>query len=164
SAICVTGLTTVDMATQWSTFGNVAILLGLQIGGIGVLTLASILGLVVSRRLGLRQRLIAASDTNPSRIRGGAIDESQAIRLGEMGNLLGTVALSVLVIEIVLTILLVPRLLLHGLEPWEAIWKGFYFAASAFTNTGFVPTVEGVSPFATDPWFLSVIAIGVFLG
>jgi trk system potassium uptake protein TrkH len=164
SAICVTGLTTVDMATQWSTFGNVAILLGLQIGGIGVLTLASILGLVVSRRLGLRQRLIAASDTNPSRVRGGAVAESQAIRLGEMGNLLGTVALSVLVIEIVLTFLLVPRLLLYGLEPWEAIWKGFYFAASAFTNTGFVPTVEGVAPFAADPWFLSVIGVGVFLG
>jgi len=41
SAICVTGLVTVDMATHWSTFGNVAILIGLQVGGIGVLTLAN---------------------------------------------------------------------------------------------------------------------------
>ena len=164
SAICVTGLTTVNMATQWSTFGNVSILLGLQVGGIGVLTLASILGLVVSRRLGLRQRLIAASDTNPSRMHVGPVSESQAIRLGEIGALLATVALSALIIELALTAALIPRLLIYGLDPWSAIWKSFYFAASAFTNTGFVPTVEGVQPFAADPWFLSVIAIGVFLG
>ncbi len=164
SAICVTGLTTVDMSTQWSVFGNVAILIGLQVGGIGVLTLASILGLVVSRKLGLRQRLLAASDTNPSRIHAGPVSESQAVRLGEIGGLLATVALSALIIELFLTALIVPRLLLAGLDPWAAIWKGFYFAASAFTNTGFVPTEEGVEPFATDPWFLSVIGVGVFLG
>jgi trk system potassium uptake protein TrkH len=164
SAICVTGLTTVDMSTQWSVFGNAAILLGLQVGGIGVLTLASILGLIVSRRLGLRQRLIAASDTNPSRIHAGPVSESQAVRLGEIGGLLATVALSALIIELFLTALIVPRLLLAGLDPWAATWKGFYFAASAFTNTGFVPTEEGIAPFATDPWFLSVIGIGVFLG
>jgi len=57
SAICVTGLTTVNMAEHWSLFGSVVILLGLQIGGIGVLTLASLLGITISRRLGLRQHL-----------------------------------------------------------------------------------------------------------
>ncbi|MBN9605409.1 MAG: TrkH family potassium uptake protein [Actinomycetales bacterium] len=164
SAICVTGLTTVDMSTHWSTFGNVAILIGLQVGGIGVLTLASILGLVVSRRLGLRQRLIAASDTNPARSHAGPVSESQAVRLGEIGGLLATVALSALIIEVILMLALIPRLLLYGLDPWGAIWKSFYFAASAFTNTGFVPTEAGVEPFATDPWFLAVIAFGVFLG
>ena len=137
SAICVTGLVVVDMATHWSTFGNVAILIGLQVGGIGVLTLASILGPVA---------------------------ESQAVRLGEIGGLLATVALSTLIIELILMLSLVPRLLAHGLDPWSATWKGFYFAASAFTNTGFVPTVDGVEPFATDPWFLTTIAFGVFLG
>jgi Trk-type K+ transport system membrane component len=164
SAICVTGLTTVDMSTQWSVFGNVAVLVGLQVGGIGVLTLASILGLVVSRKLGLRQRLLAASDTNPSRIHAGPVAESQAVRLGEIGGLLATVALSALIIEVALTLVLIPRLLLYGLDPWAATWKSFYFAASAFTNTGFVPTEAGVEPFATDPWFLSVIGLGVLLG
>lgn len=164
SAICVTGLTTVDMATNWSTFGNVAILIGLQVGGIGVLTLASILGLVVSRRLGLRARLIAASDTNASRLHAGPVAETQAVRLGEIGGLLATVAISTLIIELMLMLSLVPRLLVDGADLWSAIWKGFYFAASAFTNTGFVPTEEGVAPFATDPWFLATIAFGVFLG
>lgn len=164
SAICVTGLVTVDMATHWSVFGNVAILIGLQVGGIGVLTLASILGLVVSRRLGLRQKLIAASDSNPLRVHRGPVAESQAVRLGEIGSLLTTVAVSVLIIEAALTALIVPHLLTLGWNPWDAVWKGFYFAASAFTNTGFVPTVEGMAPFTTDLWMLTVIAIGVFIG
>ena len=164
SASCVTGLTTVDMATHWSAFGNGAILLALQIGGIGVLTLASILGLIVSRKLGLRQRLIAASDTNPSRIHVGPIAESQAVRLGEIGGLLATVALSALVIEAILAVVIFPRLLLQGLDPFAAAWQSFYFAASAFTNTGFVPYVGGMAPFAGDPWMLGTIAVGVFLG
>lgn len=164
SAICVTGLSTVNMATHWSTFGNVAILIGLEVGGIGVLTLASILGLVVSRRLGLRAKLIAASDSNPLRIHHGPVAEGQAIRLGEIGGLLVTVAISVFVIEGVLTLLITPRLLLAGFDPWSAVWQGFYFATSAFTNTGFVPHVEGLAPFATDPWMLTTIGLGVFLG
>ncbi len=164
SAICVTGLTTVDMATHWSTFGNVAILIGIEVGGIGVLTLASLLGLVVSRRLGLRAKLMAASDSNPLRLHSGPVAEGQAVRLGEIGGLLVTVAVSVLAIEAALTVLLIPRLLLEGFDPWAATWQGFYFATSAFTNTGFVPHVAGLAPFASDPWMLSVIAIGVFLG
>lgn len=164
SAICVTGLATVDMATHWSTFGNVAILIGIEVGGIGVLTLASILGLVVSRRLGLKAKLIAASDSNPLRIHAGPVAEGQAIRLGEIGGLLATVAVSVLTIEAVLTAFIVPRLLLTGEDVWTSIWQGFYFATSAFTNTGFVPLVEGMTPFQTDPWMLSVIGFGVFIG
>ena len=49
--------------------------IGVEIGGIGVLTLASILGLVISRRLGLRQKLLAAGDANPLRIHRGPINE-----------------------------------------------------------------------------------------
>lgn len=164
SAICVTGLVTVDMATHWSVFGNVVIVLALQIGGIGVLTLASILGLVVSRRLGLRAKLLAASDTNAARTRGGPVSESQAVRLGEIGNLLVTVAVSALLIELVLFAIILPRLLLAGLDVWTSIWQGFYLAASAFTNTGFVPLVDGMEQFSADPWMLITIAVGVFLG
>jgi Trk-type K+ transport system membrane component len=164
SAICVTGLTTVDMATHWSPFGNVVIILAMQIGGIGVLTMASILGLIVARRMGLRAKLIAASDTNPSRIRSGPVAESQAVRLGEIGSLLATVALSAIIIELVITALVVPRLLLAGFDPWTAIWQGFYISLSAFTNTGFVPFADGMEPFAADVWMLSVLSIAVVLG
>jgi trk system potassium uptake protein TrkH len=164
STICVTGLTVVDMATHWSIFGNVAILVGLQVGGIGVLTLASIMGLVVSRRLGLRTRLMAASDSNPSRIHHGPVSESQAIRLGEIGGLLATVAISSLLIEIIVAILIFPSLLAAGFDGWTATWQSFYFAASAFTNTGFTPNAEGLAPFVGDPWMLSWLSVAVFLG
>lgn len=163
SAICVTGLSTVDMSTHWSLFGDLVILAGIQIGGIGVLTLASILGLTVTRRLGLRQRLLAATDTNPMRTSRGA-SERQAVGLGEIGGLLGAVAISLLVIEAALTLLITPRLMLEGYDFWHALWLGFYFAASSFTNTGFVPLADGLTPFVTDAYMLSVLAIGVFLG
>lgn len=163
SAICVTGLSTVDMATHWSLFGEIVILAGLQIGGIGVLTLASILGITVTRRLGLRQRLLAAGDTNPMRMSRDA-SESQAVGLGDIGGLLAAVALSLIVIELALTALITPRLIVAGYGFWEALWNGFYLAASAFTNTGFVPLSGGLAPFDTDLYLLSVLAVGVFLG
>lgn len=164
SSICVTGLATVDMATHWSTFGTIAILVGLEVGGIGVLTLASMLGLIVSRRLGLKAKLLAASDSNPLRLHAGPVAESQAIRLGEIGGLLATVAISVFAIEAFITILIAPRLLIAGTDLWAATWQGFYIATSAFTNTGFLPTPEGLEPFAADPWMLSAISLAVILG
>ncbi|WGD37628.1 potassium transporter TrkG [Lysinibacter sp. HNR] len=164
SAICVTGLTVVDMATHWSTFGNIVVLLGLQIGGIGVLTVASLLGVAVSRRLGLKQRLLAASDNNPARAHHGPVAESQTVRLGDIGGLLGAIVSSVLVIEGTLTLLILPRLLLTGETFLTSLWQSFYFAASAFTNTGFVPTAAGMEPFKTDPYMLIVLGVGVSLG
>ncbi|GAA2173677.1 potassium transporter TrkG [Agrococcus versicolor] len=164
SVICVTGLTTVDMATHWSPFGNALVLVGVQVGGIGVLTLASLLGMTVARRLGLKQRLMAAGDTNPSRVRRGVVKEGQAIRLGDVGSLLRIIAISVLAIEAVLILLLLPRILLQGVPFWEALYQSVYYAFMAFTNSGFIPTVEGLTPYATDPWFLGVIMTGVFLG
>ena len=117
STICVTGLSTVDIATHFSGFGKAIIYVGVNIGGLGVLTLASILGLVISKRLGLRAKLIAASDSNPARSHAGPVNESQTVRLGEVGQLLITVALSTLVIEAGLSVLLYPSLLLAGRRP-----------------------------------------------
>ena len=117
SVICVTGLATVDMATHWSPFGNTLVFIGVNIGGIGVLTLASILGLVISRRLGLRAKLIAASDTNPSRIHVGPVAERQAVRLGEVGGLLATVAISALVIEVTIAMAMIPSMLAADTTP-----------------------------------------------
>lgn len=164
SVICVTGLSTVDMATYWSPFGHAVIFIGVEIGAVGVLTLASILGLVMSRRLGLRQKLMAASDGNPLRIQKGPVAEGQAVRLGEIGSLLVTVAVSMLIIEVVIALMLLPRVLLEGRGILDAIWVSSYFAVMSFTNTGFVLSPGGLDPFATDPWFLSVMMLSVFLG
>ncbi|GAB3118593.1 TrkH family potassium uptake protein [Glaciibacter psychrotolerans] len=164
SVICVTGLSTVDMATQWSPFGNVLVYVGVNIGGVGVLTLASIMGMAISRRLGLRAKLMAASDTNPSRIHVGPVNEGQAVRLGEVGNLLLTVAISAFVIEAAVAALLFPRMLIDGVPAGEALWHSLYYSAMAFTNTGFNPNEAGLSAFANDYWFLGALMVGVFLG
>ncbi|MFF1635606.1 TrkH family potassium uptake protein [Leifsonia sp. NPDC058248] len=164
SVICVTGLSTVDMATHWSVFGHILVYLGVQIGAVGVLTMASILGLVVSRKLGLRAKLMAASDSNPLRLHSGPVAEGQAVRLGEVGKLLTTVALSLVVIEGVVALLLFPRMLIAGIPLGTAAWESLYCAAMAFTNTGFAPNVEGLTAFQEDFWFLGALMIGVFLG
>ncbi|HOQ21432.1 MAG TPA: potassium transporter TrkG [Microbacterium sp.] len=164
STICVTGLSTVDMATHWSAFGHVIVYIGVNVGALGVLTLASILGLVISKRLGLRAKLIAAGDTNPLRAHGGPVNEGQTVRLGEVGQLLSTVALSTLVIEAALAILLYPSLLINGVDPVTALWEAPFYSAMAFTNTGFAPNAGGLTPFAQDYFFLTVLMAGVFLG
>ncbi|MCI1017297.1 TrkH family potassium uptake protein [Microbacterium sp. C5A9] len=164
STICVTGLSTVDMATHWSPFGHVLVFVGVNIGALGVLTLASLMGMLISKRLGLRAKLMAAGDTNPLRAHGGVVNESQTVRLGEVGQLLTTVALSALIIEGALAILLYPALVMAGVEPIAALWEAPYFAAMAFTNTGFAPNAGGVAVFADDYLVLSLLMVGVFLG
>jgi trk system potassium uptake protein TrkH len=164
STICVTGLSTVNMGTFWSPLGQVIIYIGVNVGALGVLTLASILGLIISKRLGLRAKLIAAGDTNPMRAHGGPVNEGQTVRLGEVGVLLRTVALSTLVIEAGIAVLLYPSLLVGGVDPLTALWEAPYYAAMAFTNTGFSPNAEGILPFQYDYFFLTVMMAGVFLG
>jgi len=164
STICVTGLSTVDMAAHWSPFGMVLVFIGVNIGGLGVLTLASLMGMVISKRLGLRAKLIAAGDSNPLRAHGGPINEGQTVRLGEVSQLLTTVAISALVIEVGLAILLYPGLVMAGVDPLTALWEAPFYAAMSFTNTGFTPNIGGLAPFADDYFVLTVLMAGVFLG
>lgn len=78
SSVCVTGLTVVSTATHWSFFGQLVILIGIFVGGLGTLTLASLLALMVSKRLGVRGKLIAQEAMN------------NAGRLGEVGTCSGS--------------------------------------------------------------------------
>ncbi len=164
STICVTGLATVNMDANWSPLGHAFVFTGVQVGALGVLTLASILGLVISKRLGLRAKLIAAGDTNPLRVHGGPVNEGQAVRLGEVGQLLATVAASTLIIETALAIMLYPVMVSSGVDWVTALWEAPYYAAMAFTNTGFTPNAGGLEPFATNYLFLAMLMLGVFLG
>jgi hypothetical protein len=136
----------------------VIVYIGVNVGAMGVLTLASILGLVISKRLGLRAKLIAAGDTNPLRAHGGPVNEGQTVRLGEVGQLLATVALSTLVIEAGLAVLLYPSLLAAA-STRDALWEAPFYAAMSFTNTGFTPNAGGIAPFA-HYLFLTVLMAG----
>lgn len=151
SAVCVTGLVTVPTGSYWSGAGIATIAVAIKIGGLGVMTLASILGLAVSRRIGLTQRLLTASETKTT-------------RLGEVGSLVRTVIVTSTALEVAIALVLLPRF--HMLrEDWgEAAWHSLFYAVSAFNNAGFVPTVEGLEPYATDWWILTPIMVGVFIG
>lgn len=164
STVCVTGLAVVDMATHWSPFGNAVILIGAQIGGIGVLTMASMLGMVVTRRLSLRQRLIAASDTNPLRTHAGPVSEGQAIRLGEVGGLLTTVLFTSLIVEFVLFIGILPNLLIGGASFGTAVYDSVYLSVSAFNNVGYTPFPEGLAAHESNSWLMGMLVFGVFAG
>src|SRR5690606_13754936 len=162
STICVTGLSSVDMSTHWSHFGEAVIFIGVNIGGMGALTLASMLGLIISKRMGLRAKLIAAGDTNPLRAHGGMVNESQAVRLGEVGMLLRTVALSTVIIEVVVGLLIYPSV--AAKYGWvEALWVSPFYAAMSFTNTGFSFNDGGIAIFQDDYFFLTMIMISVFI-
>jgi potassium uptake TrkH family protein len=151
SAVCVTGLVTVDTATFWSTFGQVVIITGVGVGGLGILTLASLLGLMVSRRLNLTQRIIAASET-------------KATQLGEVGALLRAVIVTSLVIEVMVALVLFPRYLILDHNLGSAAWHAWFYALSSFNNAGFVIDENGLMTYAGDLWITLPIALAVFVG
>ena len=152
SAVCVTGLTVVTTATHWSFFGQLVILIAIFIGGLGTLTLASLLALMVSKRLGVRGKIIAAESMN------------NAGRLGEVGALLRIVITTSVVIEAVLALVLIPRFFVLGESFWRAVWHGLFYTISSFNNAGFTAHAEGIVPFENDLWILVPIMVGVFLG
>src|SRR5690606_1389580 len=85
SAVGVTGLVVVDTESHWSLFGELVILGLIQVGGLGIMTLASLLGLLVARRMGLRMQLIAQTET-------------KTVRLGESRRVvIGVIRMSLLV-------------------------------------------------------------------
>jgi potassium uptake TrkH family protein len=151
SAVCVTGLTTVDTATYWSTSGQVIIMVAIKVGGLGILTLASLLGLAVSRRLGLRQRLIAASET-------------KAMRLGEVGSLLRAIIVASTTVELSIAALLVPSFLAEGEGLGPSLYHSLFYGISSFNNAGFALHQGSLEAWAGDPFVLAPIGIGVFIG
>lgn len=151
SAVCITGLTVVDTGTHWSAFGQGVILVGIWVGGLGVMTLASILGMAVSRRIGLTQKLLTAGEVGST-------------GLGEVGSLVRVVVMTSLVIQGSIAVLLVPRLLYLHEDAADAVWHAVFYAISAFNNAGFVPTPEGLVPFVGDWMVCLPIALGVFIG
>ncbi|MGX6397014.1 TrkH family potassium uptake protein [Rothia kristinae] len=155
SAVTVTGLTAVSTASQWSVFGQLVILLAIQIGGLGTLTMTSLLAIALGRKLGLRTKLFAQE--------GLSIAGKQG-RLGEVAQLLRTVVLTSASIEASIAVLLAPRFMLLGENLFTAVWHGIFYAVSSFNNAGFTPHSDGLVPYGTDWWILLPLCAGVFVG
>ena len=152
SAVCVTGLIVVDTPVYWSAFGQVAILAMIQVGGFGIMTLASLVGLLISRRLGLRSRLIAAAET-------------KHVGLGDVSRVIVGVIKASLLFEALTAVLLTGRFALgYDVGFVRAIELGVFHAISAFNNAGFALFSDNLIGFAADPWICLPIAAAVIFG
>jgi trk system potassium uptake protein len=152
SAVCVTGLTVVDTPGHWSTFGEVVIAAGVQFGGLGFMTSAVLLGLVVARRLGLRTRVLAAAET-------------RSVGLGDVRRVVRGIALISFTTEAAVALVLAVRFWAeHGRSPGRALYEGAFHAVTAYNNAGFALYSDNLIRFATDPWICLPIAVAVVVG
>lgn len=152
SAVCVTGHIVVDTATFWTPFGQVVILLLIQIGGFGIMTFASVIGLAVVRKMSLRSKITAAS-------------ESHSVGLEDVSGLvLGVVRISLAVEAVVAVILSLQFAIGYGEPLGRAIWLGVFHAVSAFNNAGFSLFSGNLVGFETDPFICLPIAAAVIIG
>ncbi|MFC7375952.1 TrkH family potassium uptake protein [Brachybacterium sp. GCM10030268] len=151
SAICVTGLVSVDTGSNWSTLGLSIIIVAMKMGGLGLLTLASLLSLSVMHRLGLAQRMITAQET-------------RAERLAEVGGVLRIIVITSTAFEIATFIALTPYMILNDHGVREALFLGLFYAVSAFNNAGFVPEAQGVGQYLGDPFFSVPVGLAVLAG
>jgi len=156
SAVCVTGLIVVDTATHWSLFGRCVILIGIQIGGLGVMTVMALAAMMLGRRIGLRQRTLLAESVS-------------ALHLGGVVRLVRRALIGTLVIEGAGTLLLAARFV-----PMLGLWRGLgysvFHAVSAFCNAGFdlMGTITGpyssLESFVSDPLINLLIMSLILLG
>ena len=152
SAVTITGLATVDTATHWTPFGQGVIVALVQIGGFGIMTLATMLGLAVGGRLGLRTRLIAQAETH-------------ALNLGEVSGMLRRVAVTMLSFEVVIAVILTVRYRLEYFDSFAtSLWHGVFHAIMAFNNAGFTLESDSLVKYVGDAWLVVPICIGVFAG
>lgn len=152
SAVCVTGLVVVDTPTFWTPFGQAVILVLIQLGGLGIMIFASLIGLVLARRISVRSRLYAAA-------------EAKVLGLDDVrGVVRGIVGIS-LTIEAALFVVLFLRFLLgYGYSVGDAAWHGVFHAVSSFNNAGFALYSDSLMAFVADPFICLPIAAAIILG
>lgn len=153
SALCVTGLVTLDTGTHWTAFGQGVILLLIQIGGLGLMLIATLFASLIWRRLSLaQQRRTGAENMGIS----GAGQIRPAARL---------IVIIALIVELTIAVMLTARLWLgHGLAPAEALWSGLFHAVSAYNNAGFGLHADSAMRWAADPFMLGPMAIAILIG
>lgn len=152
SSLCVTGLITVDTATYWTPFGQTVILCLIQVGGLGVMTLTTMLGIVLARKFGLSIKLLARAET-------------KSFGSGRVRHVVLRIVATTAVIEFAAAVLLFLRFLLHyHYSPGQAVAHAVFHSVSAFNNAGFALYTLNVMDFNEDPFILLPLAGCVILG
>ena len=149
SAVCVTGLVVVDTATYWNQFGQFIIIILIQIGGLGFMTIATMFALIMGKKINLKERLLIQESLNQK-------DLSGLVKLTKY------IILMTFTIEgigaLLLSVVYIPKLgFLQG------IWYSVFNSISAFCNAGFdlMGTISG--PFSSLTYFVDNSLINVVI-
>ena len=125
SASCVTGLVLQDTATYWSLFGQMVILMLIQIGGLGFMTIAIFFFRLISKKSSLRERAVMAESINTT-------------HMGDFSKLVRKIIIGTIALESTGGILLALHFLRQpGFGFFKSVYYGFFHAISAFCNAGF---------------------------
>lgn len=152
SAVSLTGLIVVDTATYWQPSGQAIILALIQLGGLGIMTLAALSGMVLTGRISLRARQRTAAEGRP--VIHGSIKHT----------LVSTLAVTLLCEAVVAGVV--------GTRVWctgqvsvaRATWVGVFHAISAFNNAGFSTYSDNLAGFSHDAWVLIPLAFALIVG
>jgi len=150
SAVCVTGLVVVDTGSELSLFGQLVILALIQIGGLGIMTMSTLVALILGKRIGLKERIL--------------IQRS----MGYV-NLAGLVRLTRYVLVIAAVIQGMGALLLTLRWAWQyplgrAAYLGIFHSISAFNNAGFDLFGVSLEGYVTDPYVNIVMGALIVIG
>lgn len=135
SAVCVTGLVTVDTGIHWSTFGEVIILILIQIGGLGFMTMTSLIALLIGKKISLRERLVM----------------QQALNHGSLEGIIRLVR-RVIIYSLVIEAAAAIYYTVHWSSEMpfaRAFYYGVFHAVSFFNNAGFDLLGEGGTAFSS---------------
>ncbi|MEZ4510081.1 MAG: potassium transporter TrkG [Eubacteriales bacterium] len=152
SATCVTGLVIADTATQFSMFGQIVVLLLIQIGALGIMTMSMILFSFTGRKISLHDRMSMAEGLGESRLQGVVRLTRGALLVTGIIELTGAILLSVRFI---------PR---YGVA--KGIWYSIFHSISAFCNAGFdlIGGYRSFTEYKNDPYLLFVLMALIIIG
>lgn len=151
SAVCVTGLTTVTTAVQWTGFGKFVIIILIQLGGLGVMTAASIVALVINKKMSITERLHLSEEKN-------------MVSLEGLVKLIRFIIISTFIIEGIGAILLMTSFIPeYGVL--NGIWMSIFHSISAFCNAGFDLIGEtSLMPYNSNFSFTMIISLLIIIG
>ncbi|HIQ81751.1 MAG TPA: Trk family potassium uptake protein [Candidatus Pullichristensenella stercorigallinarum] len=152
SCVCVTGLVVVDTGTAFSTFGHVVIILLIQIGGLGFMSVAMLYFMLLGKRVTLGTRLVIQESLNEDRI-------------GGLVRMMRWVIFSALSIEGIGALILSTRFIpIYGFG--KGLWYGVFHSISAFCNAGFdlIGNYQNLMPFQYDPVVNITICLLIIIG
>lgn len=156
SATCVTGLAVIDTGTQLTTFGQVVLLILFQIGGLGFVTMATLITLVLNKRISLKERILLQESMNQNSMQGIVL-------------LIRRVLIYSLVIQLSGAVLFAGRFLMD-MPFGKAAYYGIFHSISIFNNAGFDlfgdihGPFSGLTRFVNDPIVNFTSMSLIFLG